>query len=78
MNVDLAAAASCFTNAGFDLKMVVTPQEPKPIPATGHIGSGTAAEDEQSVHEEFDNSPDIQSICKNDSQAVSRTAGRGS
>jgi hypothetical protein len=64
VNNDLAAAANCFTvPAGFDLLMIDDGQEPTPAQANGDLVLGTSAEDEQSVNEEYEDSPDIQLIC---------------
>jgi hypothetical protein len=64
VNNDLAAAANCFTvPAGFDLLMIDDGHEPTPAQANGDPVLGTSAEDEQSLNEEFEDSPDIQLIC---------------
>jgi hypothetical protein len=67
VNVDLKQAAYCFVDyQAFDLLMIEDGKDPDPTPASGNSDLGTTVEDEQSIDEEFDESPDIKLICKND------------
>jgi len=66
VNKDLAAVKNCFVNpAGFDLQMQLT-KNIIPPQAIGNFQLGTTTEDEFSVDEELDQSPDIRLICMND------------
>jgi hypothetical protein len=76
VNDDLGKAQSCFnTPDGFDLAFITGPQEPPQVLASGNPGLGTTTEDEQSVDEEFNRSPDIRLICQGDLPPAPVTQG---
>ncbi len=67
VNIDLGEAANCFGDSrAFDLRLIDDGHDPDPTQATGDSNLGTTVEDEQSIDEEIEESPDIQLICQND------------